>query len=358
MLHRAKEQLTAAAPAYRWMFAACEKARARAADWPVHIFVPQDEVLVELPATLQELGGQQALDDFAQYTLNEMLLVVAAGLTWASWRMTQGIYRFDPALYPHLIHTEGGAKIPASMLMQLPEWCVYIETPGLTIPTLMGNRPDTNLYGAWLRLDVDNDAGGAPVLYITLDSDLDQEIGVQPTQMVYLGGSVADGVRASIKRIQAELGHDYDAELVERKMSQWIEPVVNLALYLCTAPEFSRAGQPANPENPKPKKTKRGTKLFAADGPSVWDVGARIGSALRAAYQREQAGGDAAGDGHQVRPHMRRAHWHTVVSGKRKATGGSPIPPEKRKRELRWMPPIAVNVDDIGALPAVVRRVK
>ena len=314
--------------------------------------------MVELPATLQELGGQQALDDFAQYTLNEMLLVVAAGLTWASWRMTQGIYRFDPALYPHLIHTEGGAKIPASMLMQLPEWCVYIETPGLTIPTLMGNRPDTNLYGAWLRLDVDNDAGGAPVLYITLDSDLDQEIGVQPTQMVYLGGSVADGVRASIKRIQAELGHDYDAELVERKMSQWIEPVVNLALYLCTAPEFSRAGQPANPENPKPKKTKRGTKLFAADGPAVWDVGARIGSALRAAYQREQAGGDAAGDGHQVRPHMRRAHWHTVVSGKRKATDGSPIPPEKRKRELRWMPPIAVNVDDIGALPAVVRRVK
>ena len=84
----------------------------------------------------------------------------------------------------------------------------------------------------------------------------------------------------------------------------------------------------------------------------------RIGSALRAAYQREQAGGDAAGDGHQVRPHMRRAHWHTVVSGKRKAADGSAIPAEKRRRELRWMPPIAVNVDDIGELPAVVRKVK
>jgi hypothetical protein len=340
------------------MFAACEKARARAADWPAHIFVPQDEAMVELPATLLELGGQQALDDFGQYALNEMLLVVAAGLTWASWRMTQGIYRFDPALYPHLIHTEGSAEIPASMLMQLPEWCVYIETPGLTIPTLMGNRPDTNLYGAWLRLDVDNDAGGAPVLFITLDSDLDEEVGVQPTQMVYLGGSVADGVRASIKRVQAELGHDYDADFIEKKMIQWIGPVVNLALYLCAAPEFSRNGQAATPANPSPKKTKRGTKLFAADGPAVWDVGVRIGSALRAAYQREQAGGDAAGDGHQVRPHMRRAHWHTVVSGKRKAADGSAIPPEKRRRELRWMPPIAVNVDDLNALPAVVRKVK
>ena len=72
----------------------------------------------------------------------------------------------------------------------------------------------------------------------------------------------------------------------------------------------------------------------------------------------DQAGGDAAGDGRQVRPYMRRAHWRTVVSGKRKAADGSAIPAEKRKRELRWMPPIAVNVDDIGALPAVVRRVK
>lgn len=216
--HRAREQLTASAPAFRWMFAACEKARARAADWPAHIFVPQEEALAELPAALRELGGQQAIDDFSQYTMNEMLLVVAAGLTWASWRMTQGIYRFDPALYPHLINTEGGAEIPASMLMQLPEWCVYLETPGLTIPALTGNRPDANLYGAWLRLDVDNDfGGGTPMLVITADSDIYQGVGIQPTQAVYLGGSVADGIRTSIEHVKGDLGHHYDAESAEKK---------------------------------------------------------------------------------------------------------------------------------------------
>ena len=361
MHHRAKEQLTAAAPAYRWMFAACEKARARAADWPAHIFVPQEEALAELPETLRELGGQQAINDFAEYSLDEMLLVVAAGLTWASWRMTQGIYRFDPALYPHLIATEGGAAVPANVLMQLPEWCIYIETPGLKIPALMENRPDANLYGAWIRLDIDNDPGGGPMLVITADSDLADPL-IPLTQIVYLGGTVAAGIQASIQKVQQgptkRDGKLYNIESAAEKMRQWIGPVVNLALYLCAAPEFSRNGQAATPANPSPKKTKRGTKLFAADGPAVWDVGVRIGSALRAAYQREQAGGDAAGDGHQVRPHMRRAHWHTVVSGKRKAADGSAIPAEKRRRELRWMPPIAVNVDDLNALPAVVRKVK
>ena len=147
---------------------------------------------------------------------------------------------------------------------------------------------------------------------------------------VYLGGTVADGIRASIQRAQPAVKKDgYSPEESTSRLRKWIEPIVNLALYLCTNPDFSRNGRTATPENPTPKKTKRGVKIFAADGPAVWDVGVRIGSALRAAYQREQAGGAAAGDGHQVRPHMRRAHWHTIISGKRKAPDGSDIPAEK-----------------------------
>jgi hypothetical protein len=48
----------------------------------------------------------------------------------------------------------------------------------------------------------------------------------------------------------------------------------------------------------------------------------------------------------------------TAMGGiQRKAPDGSDIPAEKRQRELRWMPPIAVNVDDIDAMPAVVKKV-
>src|SRR5690606_8718894 len=43
--------------------------------------------------------------------------------TLAAWRMTQGIYRIDPALYDALITTDLAGDIPANVLMRLPEWC-------------------------------------------------------------------------------------------------------------------------------------------------------------------------------------------------------------------------------------------
>lgn len=54
-------------------------------------------------------------------------------------------------------------------------------------------------------------------------------------------------------------------------------------------------------ENFVPKK---GWKLFPANGPLEWDVGVRIGAALRQAYQSEQLGDDGLPTGRQVRPHV------------------------------------------------------
>jgi DNA-binding transcriptional regulator YiaG len=57
-----------------------------------------------------------------------------------------------------------------------------------------------------------------------------------------------------------------------------------------------------------------GWRLFPADGIRTWDVGVRLGAALRKAYAADQTGqpqGDRAG----VRGHVRRAHWHTYLSG-------------------------------------------
>ncbi len=82
------------------------------------------------------------------------------------------------------------------------------------------------------------------------------------------------------------------------------------------------------------------------------------GAALRRAYAQAETGSPAA-PGHStgIRGHVRRAHWHTILSGPRIADGAA-IAPEQRKRDLRWMPPIAVALDDLDTLPATVRRVR
>jgi hypothetical protein len=74
----------------------------------------------------------------------------------------------------------------------------------------------------------------------------------------------------------------------------------------------------------------------------------RLGAALRRAYQREQLDRDEGVSGGRSRPraHIRRAHWHTFLAG-----------PGRTERRVRWLPPIAVNVEDGATLPATIRPV-
>ena len=78
-----------------------------------------------------------------------------------------------------------------------------------------------------------------------------------------------------------------------------------------------------------------------------WDVGFRIGAALRLAQSSPDQKGELGGSG--VRPHIRRAHWHGFWHGPREGT---------RSFKLKWIPPIPVKVDDLDAIPAAIRKVE
>lgn len=112
---------------------------------------------------------------------------------------------------------------------------------------------------------------------------------------------------------------------------------------------------------PEPKKTKKGVRYFPASTPTTWDVGVRMGTALRRVSGQTQ-GTQSDSLGQEVkRPHIRRGHWHTFLTGPRKTKDGEDIPPAQRTRVLRWIPPIAVNIKDkeeLEALPSVIRPVK
>ena len=90
-----------------------------------------------------------------------------------TWRVTQGIYQFDPDLAKALIASPLVGAIPVKILMQLPEWCLYIETPDYCF----NGKPlygffvhmefDTNTRRTELRFLMDSDAGLNPyVLHV------------------------------------------------------------------------------------------------------------------------------------------------------------------------------------------------
>lgn len=127
-----------------------------------------------------------------------------------------------------------------------------------------------------------------------------------------------------------------------------LAPIISLLLYLCSEAVDYKTQPP--PGNPPFKKTKRGPRLFPAPSPTTWDVGVRLGAALRQAYiaaETDQEQESTATGRARPRPHIRVAHWHTYRTGK-----------GRTNQVLRWVPPVAVNIEPGQEIPATIRPVK
>lgn len=302
-------------------------------DWPDHVFVPTY-------AVYEAMTYQTKYRD-----TRKLLQFIWGGITFATWRMTQGIYRFDETLYSELIHTQNTGDLPVDVLIRLPEWCVYIETPGLTVN--FPENPAVPIYGAWARIDLTGSY--EPVLAILVDcGDVERSPLPDTLNIPLQSGTIKQGI---YKMFAETVPSDYAWEDAEMAATA-AYPIVNLLLYLCAGADY--AGAP--PHNPAPIKTKRGHRLFVPDKAMVWEIGVRMGAALRNAYAAQERAA-SAGDGRSLRPHIRRAHWHGFRSGPMLDAQGAPIPKEKRRFDLRWLPPIPVNIDG-SELPSVIRPIK
>lgn len=281
---------------------------------------------------------------------------VALASGWGAWRMTQGIYRYDPAVYEAVRDTPID-RIPVEVLDRMPEWAVMIETPDWAPPLTRGH-PCAGVL-VWRNRLFD---GVQDVLMLVLLAgqhdgiDYDQEVLVLP---------LADTLDAAIARRVAEaeaterlLGAPGVSSSESAALRDTLPQVISLLLYLCSeAADITHRGRDdSRPGNPEPKRTRRdGWRIFAAEGSRAWDVGLRLGAALRRAYHAKETGhgGTHAGP----RPHIRRAHWHGFRSGPMKHADGSEIPAAERQFALKWLPPIPVNLDCPDDLPATIRPV-
>lgn len=301
-------------------------------NWPEWCFLP-------LAGFYAIVSADAGLDCLPPHLVGDVGRLAGVG----TWRYTQGIYRFDPALYPAIAATPVDGNLPCDVLYRLPEWCVYVETPN---QEWFGER----LHGFFAHLEWDANDGR-----IELRLLLDCEEDLTPLPLHLGDWPLLEAIRRAltVARVQA-LGLGLSGRIpdgVTEEIGASLEPLVSLLLYLCS--QNAEVGDGTrSPQNPAPKRTKQGWRLFAADKPTAWDVGARIGAALRRAYHAAETGQAQTDESGRAMPraHIRRAHWHGFWTGPKNT-------PEERKLALHWLPPIPVNVDDTE-LPATVRPVK
>lgn len=286
-------------------------------DWPAWCFMP--------------MGGWYAVvsqDNFERLLPGRRLPIdlihdVAKIAALGTWRYSQGVYRFDATFMAALADTLIVGEIPSEVLYRLPEWCIYVETPGL-------KWLDEDLHGFWCHLEYDINTGRSELRFL-----LHKEF-IEPVILHIGNWTVTEAIDRAVdeavkQSVIAKISFNKDMDIVQA-LAQAINPLVGMVLYICSdMPEIDDARQPgSSPERPKPTKTKNGWRMFPADKPRVWEVGKETGEKLRQSSELEQTG-------KKIKPHLRRAHWHGYWTG--------PVT-EKRKFIYKWIAPTFVGGSD------------
>lgn len=283
-------------------FARSEREARRLPDWPEWCWLPSAAALA---FTKRE--------DWAR-------IVTAVG----AWRQGRSIYRVEAETAAALADTELPDEIPAQTLLELPEWGLYLS----------GMDTDPPLNGAFVHLDW-SFTRRRPELWIV--ADLGGELDLLVSVPVYLDHpSLTASLEEAIKTTGPSEPPSDDAIALDasdflpgaedfRSLLGIVRPIVAALLYICSAePDI------VDPDRPG-ARPRRGAR--PASAPQVWEVGYRIGTALRKARTEHE---DQGGHHHPPVAHLRRAHWHTYWLGPKSD-------PDRRRTELRWISPVLVG---------------
>jgi hypothetical protein len=231
----------------------------------------------------------------------------------ALWKLSKNIFRLDPDVANLLLKTSiknQGQTIPFFGLDKIPYWSVYIDT-GILVE-------DKSIDG----------------LLITSGSSFTKGTPFNKVQLLVYAFGRPEGKLWGIyknngKTIVAHFDDEfnvYDYKDITKQPDFCF--ILNVLLYINTYLQtIYNENNNSLPQNPKPKRKSGKLRWQEASKNTVWKVGVEVGEQIRA-YNRTHTSSTHGSPS----PHIRRAHWHTYLTGPR--TNPVPI--------LKWIPPIPI----------------
>lgn len=175
----------------------------------------------------------------------------------------------------------------------------------------------------------------------------EQGVATDPSRVGFVTQmAIADALREDIAG--APQG---EREKVYGEVTRMLLKLASATLYLCSEePDIEPKGFRKSRQNAMDEE-KRLRKSLQAKRITKWDVGFRIGAEIKRWKEAQESLGEGDGNGASMRPHVRRAHWHTFVSGPRDDKA-------KQIRRARWLPPIPVNTSGADDLVPTMKTVR
>lgn len=242
-----------------------------------------------------------------------------------TWRYSKGIYQINEDVLNALWETPLSGDLPVDVMTRLPEWCVYVATPGRPIPGKSDRLHGVFLQMAWDVQRLELEFRATSVMDCALCLPIPVRLG--------LGGTLTDAIERSFRYADdyaEKLGNttlSFFDNQEKAYLSQEVLHYINLALYLCSdEPEYD--GHAPCQSYPSPVRTKKGMRMFPADRTRLWSLGAETGAKIRK-YQDTPLEDPT---GRTVRPHLRRSHWHGYWHG-----------PQRTHYKYNWLSPIFVG---------------
>ncbi len=310
-------------------------------DLPAWCWIPSDAVLHSFTpeAAWSYLDASRALG-----VAGDTDLIALTAL--AGWRQTKGIYQFDPDLAREVVATRLDDRLPTQVLKHLPAWCCYVAT-GDTI----GPAAGFYVFLDWVVL-----AQQAALTFgFDLDTPVEQGLVMDWSVPLVEGGSVREAISQAVNAARGHptrphgLARTLDSD---RLLGEFLSPALALTLYMCAGNSDIVPGQPRGTASTAGRRRAGGR---IPGEPRAWEVGWRVGAALRAA--RKGIAGTprrpAATGRVSPRPHIRRPHWQSFRVGPGR-------PNERTDSIVHWISLVPVNLDPShpdGGLITTIRPV-
>lgn len=281
-----------------------------------------------------------AICEFLQMPPDSIYMVPAL----AAWRQSKEVYTFDHDLAEALYAQADDVKIPCQILMQLPFYCIYIDSGKYRFFCHLENDDRDNHWELrFVRIRQD---GSITASYLHLgDYTVGESIMAGVDESAYQKERIQNDETASKFMEYAETHPqqtDYEDVLNQTVLSEMLQ----LALYICT----DNADVQQQEENKRTyRKTDKGPIKDKYREIRKWETGYYVGAVLRRNPSFSDNQEKRPHQGGTKRPHMRRGHWHHFWKGKE----------GNRELVLHWVLPIFVRGDATdGESPARITPVK